>query len=52
MIEVVAENPDTVTMCVTVRQLAVYLDNWATVALAKGRGSRFVALGRLTAPPD
>jgi|SRR6266542_4729545 len=37
MIEVVAKNPDTVTMRVTVRRLAVYLDNWAIVALAKDR---------------
>jgi hypothetical protein len=38
MIEVVAKKPDTVTLRVTVRRLAVYLDNWAIVALAKDRG--------------
>src|SRR4051812_48967588 len=37
MIEVVAKNLDTVTMRVTVRRLAVHLDNWAIVALAKDR---------------
>jgi hypothetical protein len=39
MIEVVAKNPDdeTVTLRVTVRRLAVYLDNWAIIALAKDR---------------
>src|SRR5262245_29217449 len=38
MIEVVAKNSDTVTFRVTVRRLAVYLDNWAIVALAKDSG--------------
>lgn len=40
MIEVVAKNPDTVTFRVTVRRLAVYLDNWAIVMLARDRGHR------------
>jgi hypothetical protein len=39
MIEVVEKNPDTVTMRVTVRRLAVYLDNWAIIALAKDQGA-------------
>lgn len=38
MIEVVAKNPDTVTMSVSVRRLAVYLDNWSIIALAKDQG--------------
>jgi hypothetical protein len=49
MIEVVAKKPDAVTLRVTVRRLAVYLDNWAIVALAKDQGqlrNRFLrALG-------
>lgn len=38
MTEVVTKKPHTVTRRVTVRRLAVYLDNWAIVALAKDRG--------------
>ena len=38
MIEAVAKKPDGVTLRVTVRRLAVYLDNWAIVALAKDQG--------------
>lgn len=38
MLEVVAKKPDSVTFRVTVRRLAVYLDNWAIVALAKDQG--------------
>jgi hypothetical protein len=38
MIETVAAMPDGVTLRVTVRRLAVYLDNWAIVALAKDSG--------------
>lgn len=38
MIETVASSQDTVTLRVTVRRLAVYLDNWAIVALAKDSG--------------
>jgi hypothetical protein len=38
MIETVAKNPGGVTLRVTVRRLAVYLDNWALVALAKDHG--------------
>jgi hypothetical protein len=37
MIEVVAKDPDRVTLRVTVRRVAVYLDNWAIIALAKDR---------------
>jgi hypothetical protein len=38
MIETVAKNPGGVTLRVTVRRLAVYLDNWALIALAKDQG--------------